>query len=317
MKPFNLFILLFLGSVQTLFAQYFIFDQKDCQRSHCNWDFFELKETIEGEVLLHEFLPQNFSCRGASQNNLILNISENYSLYSFCPSKSCLSITILKINQDTIRIVSGNSEWYDKGAHLYITPEKIIPREERGSFNFIFHSLERSVEKKKRGWKKEYKKAQAELPSSFDQLVLKTTIGSLSDKSDYDRSVLDCEKELFRPISSNSFQCRWNFFEIQNPLGGKIIKYEAQTQPCHLIGYASLAIVAINNNQDTIRVLDYCNSTTFEEGAVIIIEAGESKSPISIPYTKTMEGGQEVYRSNEFDHLVFRTTYGRIRTKGD
>ena len=59
--------------------------------------------------------------------------------------------------------------------------------------------------------------------------------------------------------------------------------YTTAKQPCHLIAYASLAIIAINNNPDTIRVLDYCNTLTFEEGAKIIIETREHKQPISIP----------------------------------
>jgi hypothetical protein len=33
---------------------------------------------------------------------------------------------------------------------------------------------------------------------------------------------------------------------------------------------------------------------------------------ITIPYTKTIEEGQEIYRSNEFYSLVFRTIYGEI-----
>lgn len=309
MRSVSLFILLFWGSIQTTFAQ------DNCQRSYCDWEFFELEKTIKGEVIHHEYLIQRFSCRGLNYNNIIRNLNSSYQLNSYCPHLHCLSITILKVNEDTIRVLNSNSDWYDKGTQLYIIPDKIIAKQERNKLTFISHSLERTVVKKKRGWRKEYKNALSQLPSRYDQLVLRTTIGNLSDLSDKERSVFDCEEKLFKPINQNSFQCLWNFFEIEEPLEGKIIKYQAQMQPCHLIAYASLAIVAINNNQDTIRVLSCCDISTFKEGTEVLIEAGEYKSPVFIPYTKRIEKTQEIYRSNEFDSTVFRTTYGKIINK--
>lgn len=268
MKLFSLFVVLFLGDFQVLFAQ------DDCERSSCDWVFFELEETVLGEVISHE--------------------------QGTCGHRAITSITILRVKEDTIRILSSCDDCtYETGQKIYIFEgEDILP------LRFMRWGVGVPV-KKKRGWKKEYKKAQAQLPSRFDKLVLKTTVGNLSDKS-------DCERSLFKAIHHNSFQCRWTFFEIEKQLEGEIIKYQAQMQACHLIGYTSLAIIAINNNQDTIRVLDYCNAGTFEEGAKVIIEAGEYKSPISIPYTRTIEEAQETYRSNKFDSLVFRTAYGKI-----
>lgn len=306
MKEFSLFVLLFFLSFPLLFAQ------GDCQRSSCKWEFFELEETVRGEVIYHEFLSQNYGHSPTRYNHLIRVVNKDYHINSFCPSQYCYSMVILKINQDTIRVLCSSEEWYDKGAQIYIIPDRTIQKAEKQDVNFIAHVLEKSTTKKKRGWRKEYKKAQAELPNRFDKVVLTTTFGSLSDKSDYERSILDCEKNLIKPITHNSFQCHWNFFEIEQPFQGKIIKYEAQMQPCHILGYASLAIVTLNNNQDTIRVLDYCNPSTFEEGEEVIIETGNYKSPLTVPYTKTVEEDQTIYRSNGFDTLVFKTTYGKI-----
>lgn len=206
MRLVSLFILLFWGSIQTTFAQ------DNCQRSYCDWEFFDLEETIEGEVLYHEM--------------------------GTCGHRAITSITILKVKNDTIRVLSYCDERsYDIGEKIYVINEAIISR-----FNFRIWVAGIPV-KKKRGWRKEYKKAQAQLPSRFDKLVLKTTIGVLSDQS-------DCQRKLnvYKRINNNSFQCLWNFFQIEEPLEGKIIKYQAQTQACHLIAYASLAIVAIHNN---------------------------------------------------------------------
>lgn len=314
MKKNSLLILLFLGSLQLTFCQDFIFSQKDCERSSCEWDFFDLEKTVQGEVLCHEYLPQNFSCRGLTYNSLISIVNNDYQMYSFCPGKSCLSMTILKVNQDTIRVLSFSEESYEIGAQLYIVPDKTI-RKENEELHFIAHALERTTVKKKRGWKKEYKKAQAQLPDRFDEVVLKTTRGSLSDKSDEERKVSNCEKDLIKPIMHNSFQCYWNFFELEKPLNGTIVKYEAQIQPCTVVGYASLAIVAIENTQDTFRVLDACNSSTFKEGNAVIVEAGIYYNPLYIPYTKTTVNEQVIYQTNEFDASILRTTYGKIKNK--
>lgn len=86
-------------------------------------------------------------------------------------------------------------------------------------------------------------------------------------------------------------------------------------QACHLMAHVSLTIVAIHDNQDTIRVLDYCNTSIFEKGAKVITQVGKYKEPISIPYTKNVKGTEEIYRSNEFDEVIFRTTYGEIINK--
>lgn len=309
MKYFNLFILLFIGSVHVLFAQ------EDCQRSHCNWEFFDLEETVRGEVIYHEALffssDENVSYKTPRQMVLVQRgINANWNLVSSCPSLNCLSVTILRINQDTVRILNYSGDWLAIGSQIYV-----IPSNKRETLNFISHRLEKNGRKKKKGWRKDYKAAKTQLPMRFDTSVLKTSFGYLSNHSDEERQVFDCEQNQYKPIQHNSFQCRWNFFEIEKPIEGRIIKYEAQTQPCHLVGYASLAIVVINNNQDTIRVLDCCNSATFEEGATVIIEDGKYTNPVSIPYSKTIEDDQEMYRSNKFDNLVFRTTYGKLIRK--
>ena len=68
---------------------------------------------------------------------------------------------------------------------------------------------------------------------------------------------VDCDTAKYSKLLSNSFQCKWNFFQFNDTIEGIIIQHERQMTGCGVLATASLTIIKTDN--DTIRVLDLCN----------------------------------------------------------
>jgi hypothetical protein len=140
----------------------------------------------------------------------------------------------------------------------------------------------------------------------------------------------DCDTIKYTKLLSNSYQCKWTFFTLNDTIEGVIVKHERQTS-CGGIATASLSIVKID--RDTIRVLDLCNIEDYKVGQrVKIIPGAEPKFQVHIPsyiiitgYRKRKMTKQEkkeqkkitkkelsLWRANDYDERILKTTWVQL-----
>ncbi len=137
---------------------------------------------------------------------------------------------------------------------------------------------------------------------------------------------VDCDTTKYPKLLSNSYQCKWNFFQLNDTIEGVIIKHEKQMIGCGFLATASLTI--IETGSDTIRILDLCNLKDYSVGQKVkILPESEPKFQTLIPcyfYTvriklykgdkgkKVKQDEKAVWHSNDFDERILKTTWGQI-----
>ncbi len=134
-------------------------------------------------------------------------------------------------------------------------------------------------------------------------LVLCTTLQAQNDCSDVKKA----------QILTNSFQCQWQFFELKDTVQAIVIRHEKAYVPCAFKTSASVTILQSGN--DTFRVIDVCNLETYKIGAKVRVSAISTPHyKVSIPtyFYKDATKNTYVYRCNEYDETVLRTTWGHI-----
>lgn len=124
----------------------------------------------------------------------------------------------------------------------------------------------------------------------------------------------ECDTAEFHKLINNSYQCRWTFFQLTDTITGTIIRHEKQEVGCGIIATASLTI--IKTDTDTIRVIGLCNQDSYESGQKIkIIPQNEPSFQVWIPsYYDVVDKNTNKYftRSNDFDEVILRTTWGHL-----
>lgn len=139
----------------------------------------------------------------------------------------------------------------------------------------------------------------------------------------------------YKKLLNNSFQDKWSYFELEDTLEATIIKHEKQEVGCGSFATASLSIVKTNND-DTLRILDLCNYDYYEKGTAIrvspmkdvqgqvripnyVLISGEIMNPDKKKRRKKVKRAIEpsIYRSNEFDETILKTTWGIIEEKNE
>jgi len=123
----------------------------------------------------------------------------------------------------------------------------------------------------------------------------------------------ECSDAKEAQILTNSYQCLWEFFEVQDTLNATVIKHESAFVPCAFKATASVTILKVG--KDTIRVLDVCNLEKYKIGAAVRVSAiSVPRYKVSIPtyFFKDITTNLYIYRCNEFDVTVQRTTWGHI-----
>lgn len=135
---------------------------------------------------------------------------------------------------------------------------------------------------------------------------------------------VDCDTAKYSKLLSNTYQCKWEFFQLEDTIMGVVIKHEQHMIECGVLATASLTIIKTDN--DTIRVLDLCNKDNFIEGQKVkIIPRTEPQFQVYIPSyiiidrrkkgdkkRKTKEVKKNIWHSNNFDESVLKTTWGEI-----
>lgn len=240
--------------------------QSHCERNHCNWTFFELKSMVKGKIIAYELGANN---------------------YGHSRGVPTVSMVIVQLGKDSIRVLSTLLEAdFEAGTTI-----NIFPSTSEKYYNFPHWVVGEPI-KKTAGWRKRQRAQIAKLPTRFDALIKRTTWGILSSKS-------DCERTKLYTLLPNSYPCSWAFFELKQPLRGRIIAHHKQQAPCDILEQASLSIVAIGT--DTIRVLDFCNGSEFNPGDEVKIEYQEAPSSVQIPSSKNLPFKTQ------------KTTWGSIR----
>lgn len=123
----------------------------------------------------------------------------------------------------------------------------------------------------------------------------------------------ECSDVKSAKILTNSYQCFWEFFEIQDTLEATVIAHESAYVPCAFKATASVTILKVE--EDTIRVLDVCNLEDYKIGAAVKVSAiSVPHYKVSIPtyFYKDVTTNSYIYRCNEYDASVQRTTWGHI-----
>jgi hypothetical protein len=123
----------------------------------------------------------------------------------------------------------------------------------------------------------------------------------------------ECSDVKNAKILTNSYQCFWEFFEIQDTINATVVAHESAYMPCAFKASASVTILKVD--EDTIRVLDVCNLDNFKVGAAVKVSAISAPTyKVSIPtyFYKDVLTNNYIYRCNEYDVTVERTTWGHI-----
>lgn len=135
---------------------------------------------------------------------------------------------------------------------------------------------------------------------------------------------VDCDTAKYSKLLSNTYQCKWEFFQLEDTIKGVVIKHEQQMTGCGVLATASITIIKTDN--DTIRVLDLCNKDNYIEGQKVkIIPRTEPQFQVNIPCyilidrrkkgdknRKTKEVEKNIWHSNNFDESILKTTWGEI-----
>lgn len=123
-----------------------------------------------------------------------------------------------------------------------------------------------------------------------------------------------CSNPKSSRILTNSFECHWQFTELQDTSEAIVIHHSPTHIPCAFKATASVTIVKIKN--DTIRILDVCNLQKYKVGQIIkVVSVSKPYYKVSIPTFFALEDptfGTYIYRCNEYDDKILKTTWAHI-----
>ncbi len=115
-------------------------------------------------------------------------------------------------------------------------------------------------------------------------------------------------------LSENSFQCNWKFFQLPVITNGVVISYQKAPVSCGV--YTAAALSIIETTEDTIRVISLCEDSNFVVGQNVQIIPNETPNyRVTIPFYLALldvQQGETIYRSNEYDEVTLKTTWGKI-----
>ena len=117
-------------------------------------------------------------------------------------------------------------------------------------------------------------------------------------------------------LGTNSYQCKWKFFVLDKPVHGQVISYARFRRSCGIEWTASVCIIASDN--DTFRVILQCFSDDLKTGQTVAIGPDiEPTFSVGVPmdskfYQETYNTGKPVWRINEYDDRILRTTWGHV-----
>jgi hypothetical protein len=156
--------------------------------------------------------------------------------------------------------------------------------------------------------------------SKICSLILLSLISGIGYSQNIDDSITDIRnKQVFS---------KWVYFKLTDTVKGEIIVNEKALVDCGVYATAALSIIKTGN--DTIRVLDLCNTNNYSNGqnvkiipqtvppfdVMLPISGGPSvlvkKKFLSKRYKelKVIDSGYPLF--NEYDKTIVKTTWGQI-----
>ncbi len=106
-------------------------------------------------------------------------------------------------------------------------------------------------------------------------------------------------QSTIKNVDSVGCQSKWQYFTLKDTLRGELIMQQKIRNLCGIFAYASNTLIRTELN-DTIRVIELCNSNEFKKGSVIkVIPAIKPLFGVSIPQTN-------------FDCNIKKTCYGTV-----
>jgi hypothetical protein len=132
-------------------------------------------------------------------------------------------------------------------------------------------------------------------------------------------------------IRTKEVYSKWIYFKFKDTITGEIIVNESPSVGCGVLALAALSIIKAGN--DTIRVLDLCNTNSYSKGQKVeIVPQTVPPFDVMLPISgglgvlvkkrflskrykelKVIDSGYPLF--NEYDKTILRTTWGQIMAK--